>query len=98
MASIRSGNNANSGGGGGSITGWALNSVSATTAYASGAITLTLSQTPFSTNSLVVNLNGQILKETTDWTITGLVITFLVENPYLTVTDPPDVFTAQYPY
>ncbi len=86
------------GGGGGGITAFALDSTSATTAYASGAITLTLSQTPFSVNGLIVNLNGQILKQTTDWTISGLVITFLVENPYLTVSDPPDVFTAQYPY
>ena len=86
------------GGGGGGITGFAKDTVSATTAYASGAITLTLSQTPFSLNGLIVNLNGQILTQGTDFTITGLVITFLVANPYLTVSDPPDVFTAQYPY
>jgi hypothetical protein len=86
------------GGGGGGITSFAQDTVSRTTAYTSGAVTLTLSQTPFSLNGLIININGQILKQTTDWTISGLVITFLVENPYLTVSDPPDVFTAQYPY
>lgn len=98
MASIKSGNNANSGGGGGSITGFQLDSVSQTTAYASGAVTLVLTRVPFSQAGMIVNLNGQILKQGTDWTFAGSTITFLVENPYLTVSDPPDIFTCQYPY
>jgi hypothetical protein len=98
MAGIKSGNKSSTGGGGGSITGFQLDSVSQTTAYASGAVTLGLSQVPFSQAGMIVNINGQILKQGTDWTLAGTTITFLVANPYLTVSDPPDIFTCQYPY
>ena len=99
MALIQSTTPSSGGGGGGLvISGFALDQLTRTTAYASGALTLVLTQSPLSINSIVLDRNGVVLLYGTDWTYLAGIITILVDNPYLIVSDPPDIFSAHYTY
>jgi len=66
--------------------------------FTSGSVTITLSQTPKSAKAVVVDYNGQKLLYNTEWTLSGTTLTIQFADPYVTSYDANPVFQVYYQY
>lgn len=99
MALIQASRPPGSGGGGGiTITGWAIDEHTQTTDFTAGTLVITLSQTPVSINAVMCNYNGDTIYPNDDFSLSGNQITIVFGDPYVTDYDTPPVFRFQYPY
>lgn len=98
MALIQS-SRQSSGGGGGDITGAQNDQFVQVANFAAGTLTLSLTQTPFDQDNIILDYNGQVKRKGTDWTFTGPnTINILFGDPYVTDYDSPPYFQAAYLY
>lgn len=100
MALIQTSRQVGSGGGGGgiSITGWAIDEFIQTSNFVAGSVVLILSELPVSNNAVSLDYNGQKYYLGDDFSIAGNAVTILFADPYVTDYDTPPVFHFQYPY
>jgi hypothetical protein len=100
MGLIQSSRQSTGGGGGGglNITGFAVESFEQTAAFVSGAVVLSLSNTPISEGSISLDYNGQRLYFPQSWTLSGSQITILFDDPNVMDYDTPPFFQINYAY
>lgn len=79
-------------------TSYRIESETRTTNFASGDIILSLSQTPKSAQSVIVDYNGQRLLYGVEYTVSGSLVTITFADPYVTSYDADPVFQISYPY
>ena len=98
MAFIETRRATNSTGGGGiAIAGFETDIFTHNAPFTAGSLSFNLSQTPVDTEAVVGDYNGQVLRNGTDYTIAGNVVTIQFADPYLPYENPV-VFQFTYPY
>jgi hypothetical protein len=85
-------------GGGIVIEGFQVDLHTQETNFISGGVVIALSQTPVSTDAIVVDYNGQRLLFGSSWSYAAGSVTILFADPYVTDYDTPPVFQITYPY
>lgn len=100
MALIQSSRAASGGGGGGGIeiTGYRVDTLTQTTNFSAGSVTITLTNTPVAEQAIRVDYNRTPLVYNVDWTYSAGVITIVFGDNYVTDYDAPPTFQVQYPY
>lgn len=100
MGLIQSSRPPGGGGGGGGlvITDWATDTYEQSANFISGEVIITLTNTPISPNSIVLDYNGQVKYLGVGFSISGNEITILFEDPYVDDYEDPAYFHITYPY
>jgi hypothetical protein len=80
------------------IANYEVQTLTQSTNFTAGSVTITLSQTPKAAKAVSVDYNGQRLRYNSAFTVSGTTVTIVFADPYVTSYDAEPVFQLYYEY